>query len=597
MTAKQTSDFMLYMRLLREARPHWALMGGLFLLSFLATPLALLLPLPLKIAIDNVLGSEPLPAALQALLPTALLSMANGLLVLAAVALLAIALLDQLQKWGTSILGAYTGEKLLLDFRAKLFRHVQRLSLSYHDSKGAADSMYRIHWDAAAIQWVAVYGVTPFLSAAMTLAGMLYITAQLDWQLALVALGVAPPVFFITSVARGRLRTVWMTAKALESRAVSVVQETLSGLRLVKAAGREDHEQARFISSSGQGMRARIGVNLVEGAFELLVGLTIAVGTAIVLYLGVRRVQAGVLSLGAFVLVMSYLARLYLPFQEISKSINMLQSAIASAERAFALLDEPPDVVSKSDCHRLSRAKGSIAFQNVVFAYPDEDEFVLRDVSFNIEPGSKVAITGTTGAGKTTLVSLLVRFYDPTSGRILLDGIDLRDYNLADLRNQFSIALQEPILFSTSIAENISYAHPDGTSDQVVAAAKAANAHEFIAALPDGYRTIVGERGMRLSGGERQRIALARAFLKDAPVLILDEPTSSVDVATEAAIMEAMERLMQGRTTLMISHRLSATLKFDMHIAIEKERPKALRAQHTGGSISNASVREELSNN
>jgi ATP-binding cassette subfamily B protein len=580
------SDLTRYARLLKEARPHWLLIGALFLLSLLSTPIALLMPLPLKIAIDSVLGSESLPASLHALLPAGILGSQGALLVLATAAVLAIALCDQVQKLGVSVLGTYTGEKLALDFRAKLFRHVQRLSLSYHDIKGAADSTYRIHWDAASIQWVAVYGVTPFLSAALTLAGMCYITATLDWRLALVALGVAPPVLYITSVARGRLRTGWMSTKTLESHAVGVVQEALSGLRVVKAFGQEEREHARFVNSSGQSMRARIGVALVEGVFELLTGLTIAAGTAIVLFLGVRHVQAGVLSLGELVLVMSYLARLYLPFQEISKSINLLQSALASAERAFALLDEPPDVLEKLDARRLTCANGAISFRNVSFAYRAGDDFVLHDLSFDIEPGSRVGITGTTGAGKTTMVSLLMRFYDPTSGEILLDGIDLKDYRLADLRNQFSVVLQDPVLFSTSIAENIAYARSDASDDEVIAAAKAANAHEFIAALPDGYRTVVGERGMRLSGGERQRIALARAFLKDAPILILDEPTSSVDVKTEAAIMDAMERLMRGRTALMIAHRLSTLSGFDLRLAMENGRSVwAARAASAGESV------------
>jgi ATP-binding cassette subfamily B protein len=259
MAGQRPSDLTLYVRLLKQARPHWPQIGALFLLSLLSAPIALLMPLPLKIAIDSVLGSEPLPPSLQALLPASILGSQAALLVLATAAVLAIALCDQVQKLGVSVLGAYTGEKLALAFRARLFRHVQRLSLSYHDIKGAADSTYRIHWDAASIQWVAVYGVTPFLSAALTLAGMCYITATLDWRLALVALGVAPPVLYITSVARGRLRTGWMNTKTLESHAVGVVQEALSGLRVVKAFGQEEREHARFVNSSGQSMRARIG--------------------------------------------------------------------------------------------------------------------------------------------------------------------------------------------------------------------------------------------------------------------------------------------------------------------------------------------------
>jgi ATP-binding cassette subfamily B protein len=574
--SQRPSGFILYARLLREVRSRWPLIAALFLLGLLSAPIALLIPLPLKIAVDSVIGTEPLAPALQRILPTAVVSSPGGVLALAAIALLAIALADHLQRLALATLGAYTGERLVLDFRAKLFRHVQRLSLSYHDIQGAAESTYRIHWDAASIQWVAVYGITPFLSAMMILIGMFLVTAMLDWELALAALGVAPPVTLISIIARRRLRTRYLTAKELESRAVATIQEALSALRVIKAFGQEDREQSRFVSALRENMRARLGLTFAENVFELLTGLTLATGTAVVLYLGVRRVQAGVLSLGDLVLVMGYLSRLYGPLQEITKSINLLQASIASAERAFTLLDEPHEVMEKVNARRLSRAKGQISFQDVSFSYPGVTPFVLSGVSFDIKPGSRLGITGTTGAGKTTLVSLLLRLYDPTAGRILLDGTDLRDYKLVDLRNQFSVALQEPILFSVSVAENIRYARPEASEKEVVAAAKSANVHEFIISLPDGYRTLVGERGMRLSGGERQRIALARAFLKDAPILVLDEPTSSVDLKTESAIMEAMERLMRGRTTLMIAHRLSTLSQCDLRLALENGRPSTV---------------------
>jgi ATP-binding cassette subfamily B protein len=249
-----------------------------------------------------------------------------------------------------------------------------------------------------------------------------------------------------------------------------------------------------------------------------------------------------------------------------------MQSSLASAERAFALLDEAPDVVEKPHARALARAVGDISFSNVCFRYEGEEDFVLRDVSFEVKRGTRVGVVGTTGSGKTTLMSLLSRFYDPTTGEILLDGVDLRDYRLADLRGQFGIVLQDPVLFSASIGENIAYARPGATQNEVIEAARAAHAHEFITALPDGYETVVGERGMRLSGGERQRVSLARAFLKDAPILILDEPTSSVDVHTETHIMEAMEQLMRGRTSLMIAHRLSTLRRCDAILKIEAGR-------------------------
>ncbi len=310
--------------------------------------------------------------------------------------------------------------------------------------------------------------------------------------------------------------------------------------------------------------------------FDLLIGLITAVGSASVLWLGVRHVRAGVLSLGDLLLVMAYLSQLYEPLRTIGKKVSSLQGYFTSAERAFSVLDEKPDVVERPDASPLTRARGDVAFQNVSFAY-EEGRPVLHDISFEAPAGARLGIAGRTGAGKTTLVSLLTRFYDPLSGQILLDGVDLRDYKLADLRQQYAIVLQEPVLFSTSIAENIAYARPDASEEDIVPAAKLANAHDFIAALPEGYETNVGERGMCLSGGERQRISLARAFLKDAPILVLDEPTSSVDTKTESVIMEAMERLMKGRTTFIIAHRLSTLENCDLRLELEKGRVASSR--------------------
>jgi ATP-binding cassette subfamily B protein len=274
--------------------------------------------------------------------------------------------------------------------------------------------------------------------------------------------------------------------------------------------------------------------------------------------------------------VMGYLGQLYSPLRTIGKKMATMQSHLVSAERAFALLDEAPELIERPNARALRNTSGSIVFSHVSFSYENGGEPVLQDISFELKPGECAGIVGTTGAGKTTLVSLLTRFYDPSAGEILLDGIDLRDYKLADLRNQFAIVLQEPILFSSSIAENIAYARPDAGKSEIIAAAKAANAHDFIINLPQGYETLVGERGMRLSGGERQRISIARAFLKDAPILILDEPTSSIDTATEAALLDAMERLARGRTTCIITHRLSALRLCDIIVRIEKGQVVAI---------------------
>jgi ATP-binding cassette subfamily B protein len=452
-----------------------------------------------------------------------------------------------------------------------LFSHAQRLSTSYHDTRGTADSIYRIQQDSAALQYLTIDGLIPFASASAVILGMIYVTTRIDWQLALLALSVAPIIFKASASYRRMLRTQSRHVKQLETSALAVVQEALGALRVVKAFGREEHEEERFVLSSSEGMRARIRLALVQGRYGLLVGLTVATGTAAVLWLGTRHVRAGVLTIGDLFLVMAYLGQLYEPLKTVGRKSATLQGYLASLERAFGLLDELPDVVDYPNARHLSRASGAVVFQNVSFCYR-KGQPVLREVSFEVPPGTRVGIAGRTGAGKTTLVSMLGRFHDPSSGRILLDGVDLLDFKLEDLRGQLAMVLQEPLLFSTSIAENIAYARPEATEKEIQEAAKSANAHDFIVSLPNGYQTLVGERGMQLSGGERQRIALARAFLKDAPILVLDEPTSSVDMETEEGILAAMERLMRGRTTFVIAHRLNTLRHCDILLQMEGGR-------------------------
>ena len=571
------TDFTLYRRLLHLAIPYWPYIVGIFLIGLLSTLLTLLIPLPLKIAVDSVIGSHPIPGFLNALLPVAATRSTTTLLFLAAGLSVAIALLGQFQELGGGLLRTFAGERMLLDFRAQLLRHAQRLSLSYHDTKGTSDSTYRIQYDASSIQNIAIDGFIPFVTAACTLAGMIYVTARIDWQLAFVALAISPILFLVTFAYRRRLRSQSREVKKIESSALSVLQEVLAAVRVVKAFGQEDREGKRFVRRSSEGLRARIRLSLIEGGFGILVTLITATGMAAVLFIGVRHVQSGILTIGELLIIIAYISQLYQPLKTISKKAGSLQASLASAERAFSLLDEAPDVAERPNARQLARASGAIVFHKVSFAY-GQDRPVLHNISFEIGPATRVGIVGATGTGKTTLMSLLTRFYDPTGGQILLDGLDLRDYKLADLRNQFSIVLQEPVLFSTSIAENIAYARPGASKEEIVRAAKASNAHEFIIHLSEGYATQVGERGMRLSGGERQRIALARAFLKDAPLLILDEPTSSVDMRTEAVIMEAMNRLMHGRTTFMIAHRLSTLKDCDLLLVIDHGRLVEVRS-------------------
>ena len=569
MAPEKYSHSIVFRRILAEARPYWPHLGGIFLLGLLAAPLALLLPVPLKIAVDSVLGTEPLPGFIALFLPDSILNQTAAFLILAVVLQIAVVLFIHLNSAATYVFQTYTGERMTLTFRERLFRHLQRLSFMFHDKRGTADSIYRIQYDAPSIQYITIYSVIPMVSSVAMLVAMIYVTARINQQLAFIALGVCPLLFLLCRTYSIRMRNKYIDVKEMESGVQHIVQEAMTGARLVKAFGREDRERERFVDHSQKTVRARVRLSFAEGVFGLLVNLGIALGTASVLYVGVRNVQSGNLSIGELLMVLAYLAQLYVPLESISDQVAKLQDSLASAERAFELLDEVPDVMDRPDAKGLKRSRGEVEMREVSFSYGQETG-VLNKVSFRVPPGARVGIFGKTGAGKTTLVSLLTRFYDPDVGQILLDGEDLRNYKIADLRNQFSIVLQEPILFSTSIEENIAYGRPGASKNEIMKAAKMANAHDFITALPDGYGTLVGERGMRLSGGERQRIALARAFLKDAPILILDEPTSSVDIHTEAGIMEAIELLMEGRTTFLIAHRLSTLDHCDQMLEIKK---------------------------
>jgi ATP-binding cassette, subfamily B, bacterial len=560
-----------YRRVASETRGFRGQIALLLLLGALSSGLVLLVPVPLKVAVDSVLGSEPVPGWLAAVLPDAATGSDSALLLTLAILFVLVMLVMHVAELGFLVLSSYTGQRLSLTFRSKLFGHVQRLSSAYHDERGTLDSNYRIQWDAPAVQYIAVDAAIPLVTAALTVTGMVVVTFVIDWQLAVVALTITPVLIALLRVYGSALRRQWHEAKALESSAFSVVHEALGALRVVKAFGGEERETARFVNRSSESVRANVRVSLTEGLLTVAVGLTLGIGTALVLYIGVSRVEARSLTLGELLLVMTYLTQLYEPLRTIAKKIGDLQESAASAERVFAVLNRAPELADRPGARRLRRAVGAVELRDVSFGY-DDKRAVLEEISLEVRPGTSLGIAGTTGAGKTTLIGLLTRFYDPTSGEVLLDGVDLRDYRLRDLRNQFAIVLQEPLLFSTSIAENIRYGRLDASHEEVVAAAEAAKAHDFIRRLPDDYATLVGERGMRLSGGERQRIALARAFLKDAPVLILDEPTSSVDIHTEAVIMEAMRRLMSGRTTFMIAHRLGTLDYCDARIALSGGR-------------------------
>jgi ATP-binding cassette subfamily B protein len=554
------------LRVLAEFRPCAGSVAAISVLSLLSLPLTLLYPLPLKLVVDSVLGTAPVPRFVAEMLPV---RHGSSALVLAIALLLAIAVLVNLQGLAGWWLQTYIGEKLVWDFRAKLLNHVQRLPLYFHDRYGPTDSVYRIQHDAPAIQYVVIQGLIPLLTASLTLVGMIFVTARIDAALALVALGIVPVLLGLTYACSSLVRQRSQKIKELDSSAMSVIQEVLGCIRVIKAFGQEDREHARFVRQSDKRVSGQVKLAVWQSVFNLLVGLTIAGGTAASLYIGVSHVRRGTLTIGSLLVVMAYIAQMYQPLQLLTNKTSDLQSWLVALQRCFVLLDQAPEIAESPQALPITRAVGEFEFRDVSFSYESSGRG-LHGISFKIPAGSRVGIVGTTGAGKTTLLNLVMRFYDPTHGQVLLDGVDLREYRIADLRRQFAVVLQEPVLFDASVAENIAYGKRSATDAEIIQAAKSACAHDFIVKMENGYESNAGERGAGLSGGERQRISLARAFLRDSPILILDEPTSSVDVNTESAILGATATLMQERTTFMIAHRLNTLRCCNYILVLEK---------------------------
>jgi ATP-binding cassette subfamily B protein len=518
--------------------------------------------------IDSGFGTEPLPGIFQLILPASSHTGFNYVLVSAVILVVLVALLINLQALLNWLLYTYTGEKLVLKFRSRLFDHLQHASLGYHDSKGTSDSMFKIQYDAYSIKDVVIHGLTPFISSGFTVIGMLYVMYLIHWQFALIAIISIPGVVVLTKYSSKRLLKYWAQVKDDESSAMSVIHETLSSLRVVKAFVMEKYEGKKFIDKSQLALNSHMKVAWTGGYFDLGMGFITAVGTVLFLYLGALYVNDKLITLGQLTMLMTYLAQLFGPIQTISKHINNLQSSLASMQRSMEIFDQDQDVIEDSNAIGLSHTEGHIKFEEVGFSYKKENP-VLQNISFEILPGQNVGIMGSTGSGKSTLINLLTRFYDPDTGVIYLDGKNIKRYKVKDYRNQFGMVLQDPLLFSTSLAENILYSRPGASMEEIIKAAQNANADDFIRRLPEGYNSQVGERGLQLSGGERQRISLARAFLKNAPILILDEPTSSVDIATESLIMDAINRLMKGRTTFLITHRIATLKECDVLLHIE----------------------------
>jgi ATP-binding cassette subfamily B protein len=542
-------------------RPHRLTLGWALAQVLLISGCELLKPWPLKIIIDSVLGGEPLAWAWAA-------GWSRSSLLLAACSALVMIY---------GILGALTvlnnfttiriGQRMVSELRSDLYGHLHRLSLAFHSRAQVGDLLYRVTADTFALQSLTMNCAFPALSSLVLLVGMSAIMLRLDWALTLLALTICPVLFVAIARLNARITEAAGDARARESEVYAVVQRTMSTMRVIQAFTREDDEHRRFMAASGQSLAAGLRLYTLQTFYGSLVNVVIAIGTAAVVWVGARHVLDGALSVGSLVIFVSYLASLYGPINSMFQTYGIAQGSKVGVQRVFDVLDVERDITDGAREFAPAGARGEVAWEHVAFAYTPGQP-VLKDVALTVQPGQKVAIVGPTGAGKSTMLSLLPRFYDPTVGRVLIDGVDVREYRLASLRRQIAMVLQPPLVFPATLRDNIAFGRHDAAVEDIVAAARLAQVDETIARWPKGYDTLVGEQGVTLSEGEKQRLTIARAILRDSPILILDEPTSSLDSETEALIMQGIERLMAGRTTFIIAHRLSTVRKADIIVVL-----------------------------
>ncbi len=543
-------------------RPYWKSLAIAFVALIAEAGAGLLEPWPLKVVIDNLLQSKALPEPIGSLVARLFGSGSTAVLTFAVAAVAVIAVVGAISAYAETYLTTSVSQWIGHDLRRTLYHHIQRLSLADHDKARTGDLITRVTSDISTIQGFIDSALLGILMNVITLAGMIGVMFYLDWRFTLVALAVMPVLFLVVYRFTRRIKKASRAVRKQEGQLLSVVAEVLTSIRVVKAFAREDYEQKRFDVESLANVEAGLEARKLKARLAPVVEVIVAIGTCLVIWYGARRALAGELSAGVLIVFLLYLGKMYKPMRDLSKMADTVSKATVGYERIREVLEIESIVRDAPRARRAPKFSGRIEFDKVSFSYGDGPP-ILTDVSLTIEAGQVAAFVGPSGAGKTTVVSLIPRFYDPTSGRVVIEGSDIRQYRLKSLRDQMSFVLQDTILFRMTIWENIAYGRPGAPAAEIKRAAELANAAEFIEAMPDGYDTMVGDRGITLSGGQRQRIAIARAVIRNTPILILDEPTSGLDAESEQLVMEALHKLMEGRTSVVIAHHLDTIRKAD----------------------------------
>src|SRR6266705_617520 len=550
--------------------PHWKTLTLAFIAVIGESVTDLLEPWPLKIVFDYVFGSKAMPewlAGAVAWLGNDKLAILN----FAVLTVLGIAIFGAVSSYFENVLTTTVGQWVMHDLRRVVYHHIQRLSLSFHDQKRTGDLISRVTSDIDAIQSLISNALLGMLVNVLTLLGMILVMLYLSWTFTLIALLVAPALFFVVYRFTRRIKNAARAMRQKEGEVVNVLEEVLSSIRVVKAFAREDYEQKRFEQESLASVETTLQARSLKAKLAPLVEVIVAAGTCLVLWYGARLVMTGDLTAGELLVFLLYLGKMYKPMRELSKMTDTISKADVGWERIREVLENEMQVRDVRGAKAAPRLKGKIEFDHVSFSY-DENARVLKDLSLNIEPGQVAALVGPTGAGKTTIVSLLPRCYDFTSGAIRIDGHDIRQFKIKSLRQQISFVLQEALLFRATVAQNIAYGKPEATEEEIIRAARLANADEFIDRMPEGYDTMIGERGVTLSGGQRQRITIARAIIRNAPILVLDEPSAGLDSASEKLVFDALSNLMAGKTSIVIAHRLATVMRADVIFVIDGGR-------------------------